>query len=145
MSFCYSEVTACLQVRFVKDSDDVTSTVYLTVVSDVVHRLCSFFKTRRFENTRSFVITWKRRRTIILMGPWERSRHHYQWLRRLIACFSLRRRGLGHKPVHMGFVVDEVAIGQALLRIFWVYPVSNTPQAHTFIYCRRCVILAGEK
>jgi len=146
VSFCYSAVTASLQVSFIEDSEDITITVYLAVVLDVVHRLCAFIKTRPFENRGSFVVTWKWSwRIIILMGPWERSRHHYQWLRRLVAGFSLRRRGLGHNPVHMGFVVDEVALGQALLRIFWFFLVSIIPQAHTNICCRRCVILANER
>jgi hypothetical protein len=43
-SFCYSEITACLQVSLVKDSEDATITVYLTIVSYLDHRLALSLK-----------------------------------------------------------------------------------------------------
>jgi hypothetical protein len=40
------------------------------------------------------------------------------WLKRLVAGFSLRRPGFAPGSVHVGFVVDKVALGQAFLRVF---------------------------
>jgi hypothetical protein len=39
------------------------------------------------------------------------------WLRRLVACLSPRMPGITPVSVHVGFVVDEVALGQVFL---WV-------------------------
>jgi hypothetical protein len=39
------------------------------------------------------------------------------WLRQLVAGFSSRSPGFAPGPVHMGFVVDKVALGQVFLRV----------------------------
>ena len=46
------------------------------------------------------------------------------WLRRLVAGLSLRRSGFCSWPIHMGFVVNKVALGQAFLRMSRFSPVS---------------------
>jgi hypothetical protein len=48
-------------------------------------------------------------------------------------------------PVHVGFVVDKVVLGQVFLQLLLFYPVSIIPQIshiHSFIYQRRCINLA---
>jgi hypothetical protein len=49
------------------------------------------------------------------------------WLRRLVTGLLPRRPGFAPGSVYMGFVVDEVALGQAFLPALWVFPVSITP------------------
>jgi hypothetical protein len=46
-----------------------------------------------------------------------------QWLRRLVAGLSLRRPG----SVHVGFVVDKVALGQVFPRVLRFSPVNLIP------------------
>jgi hypothetical protein len=63
-------------------------------------------------------------------------RHHkpLPWLRRLVAGVSLRRPGLPPVSVHMGFVADNVALGQVLLQVLQFSPVSIIPPwLHTHI------------
>jgi hypothetical protein len=45
-----------------------------------------------------------------------------RWLRRLIAGLSSRRPGLIPRPVHVGFVVDTVALGQVFSPGTSVFP-----------------------
>lgn len=44
-------------------------------------------------------------------------------LRRFVAGFSPRRPGLSPRLVHMGFVVEKVAVGQVFLRVLRFFPV----------------------
>jgi hypothetical protein len=46
------------------------------------------------------------------------------WLRRLVAGLSPRRTEFDPGSVHMGFVVDEVALGQVSPRVLRFYPVN---------------------
>jgi hypothetical protein len=46
-----------------------------------------------------------------------------QWLRRLAASLSRRRPVFAHALVHVGFVVDRVALGQVFLRVLR-FPLS---------------------
>jgi hypothetical protein len=56
------------------------------------------------------------------------------WLKRLVARLSPRRPGFGLGSVHVGFVVDKVALGQVFLRILWFSPVNIIPPGlHTHI------------
>jgi hypothetical protein len=53
---------------------------------------------------------------------------HVPWLRRLVAGLPPRRSGFAHLSVHVGVVVDEVALGQGSLRVLWFSPVNiNQP------------------
>jgi hypothetical protein len=45
------------------------------------------------------------------------------WLRRLIACLSPRRRGFTPVSVHMGFLVDNMALRHVLSK-FFDFPLS---------------------
>jgi hypothetical protein len=49
------------------------------------------------------------------------------WLRRLIAGLPTRKPGFDPGSVHVGFVVDKVALGQVFPRILRVSPVSFIP------------------
>jgi hypothetical protein len=49
------------------------------------------------------------------------------WLRRLVTGLSPRRPGFDPGSVHVGFVVDKVALGQAFLRVLRFSPVSLIP------------------
>ena len=56
------------------------------------------------------------------------------------------RSGFNHRPVHMGFMVDKVALGQVFLRVLWFFPVCTIPpmlHIHIlFICCWWCIVLA---
>jgi hypothetical protein len=49
------------------------------------------------------------------------------WLRRLVAGIRPRRPGFDPGSVHVGFVVDKVALGQVFLRVLRFLPVSFIP------------------
>jgi hypothetical protein len=49
------------------------------------------------------------------------------WLRRLVAGLSPRRPGFDPGSVHVGFVVDKVALGQVFPRVLRFSPVNFTP------------------
>jgi hypothetical protein len=49
------------------------------------------------------------------------------WLRRLVACLLPRRPGFDPGSVHVGFVVDKVALGQVFPRVLRFSPVNITP------------------
>ena len=49
------------------------------------------------------------------------------WLRWLVAGLSQRRPGFDPESVHVGFVVDKVALGQVSLRVLRFSPVSFIP------------------
>jgi hypothetical protein len=49
------------------------------------------------------------------------------WLRRLVASLSPRSPGLDPGSVHVGFVVDEVALGQVFPRVLRFSPVNFIP------------------
>jgi hypothetical protein len=46
------------------------------------------------------------------------------WLRRLVAGLSTRGPGFAPGSVHVGFVVDRLALGQVSLRVLGVTPVN---------------------
>jgi hypothetical protein len=53
-------------------------------------------------------------------------------LRRLVAGLSLQRPVFARRPVHVGFVVDKVAMRQVFLRVFRFSPVNIIlPLLHT--------------
>ena len=45
------------------------------------------------------------------------------WLRQLVAGLSLWTLIFSPMSVHMGFMVDKVALGQIFLNIAWFFPV----------------------
>jgi hypothetical protein len=49
------------------------------------------------------------------------------WLRRLVADISPRRPGFVPGSIHVRFVVDKVALGQAFLRVLRFSPVNIIP------------------
>jgi hypothetical protein len=49
------------------------------------------------------------------------------WLRRLVAGLSPRRPGFDPSPVHVGFMVDKVALGQVSPRVLRFSPVNLIP------------------
>jgi hypothetical protein len=49
------------------------------------------------------------------------------WLRRLIAGLSRRRSGFDPGSVHVGYVVDKMALGQVFLRVLRFPPVNFIP------------------
>jgi hypothetical protein len=49
------------------------------------------------------------------------------WLRWLVAGLSLRRLGFASGSVHVGFVVDILALGQVFLRVLWFSLVIIIP------------------
>jgi hypothetical protein len=51
----------------------------------------------------------------------------YGWLRRLVAGLSPRRAGFTPLSVHVGFVLDIVALGQVFLRVLRFSPVNIIP------------------
>jgi hypothetical protein len=55
--------------------------------------------------------------------------HLVPWLRRLVAGLSLWRSGFDPGSVHVGFVVEKVALGQVFLR------VVGSPLSISFHWC----------
>ena len=56
------------------------------------------------------------------------------WFRLLLAGLSPWRLGFIPRPVHVGFVVDKVALGQVSLRVCRFFPVSIIPpMLHTLL------------
>jgi hypothetical protein len=58
-------------------------------------------------------------------------------LRRSFAGLSTQRHGIDLSSVHVGFVVDKVAMGQVFLPVIWVSLVSITPptlHVHSHLY-----------
>jgi hypothetical protein len=49
------------------------------------------------------------------------------WVRRLVAGLSPRRPGFDPDSVHVGFVVDKIALGQVLLQVRLLSPVNLIP------------------
>jgi hypothetical protein len=49
------------------------------------------------------------------------------WLRRLVAGLSPKRPGIDPGSVHVGFVLDKVALGQVFPRVLRFYPLSFIP------------------
>jgi hypothetical protein len=49
------------------------------------------------------------------------------WFRRLVAGLSPPRTGFDPRSVHVGFVVDKVALGQAFPRVLRFSPVNFIP------------------
>jgi hypothetical protein len=49
------------------------------------------------------------------------------WLRRLVAGLSPRRPGSDPGSVHVGFLVDKMALGQIFPRVLRFFPVSLIP------------------
>jgi hypothetical protein len=59
------------------------------------------------------------------------------WLRRLFAGFSPRRPGIASRSVHVGFVLDEVALRQVFLRVLRFSPVIIIPP---LLHIHSCII-----
>jgi hypothetical protein len=49
------------------------------------------------------------------------------WLRQLVAGLSPWRPGIVLGSVHVGFVVDKVALGQVFSQVLWFSPVNIIP------------------
>jgi hypothetical protein len=49
------------------------------------------------------------------------------WLRQLVVDNSPQRPGFAPGPVHVGFVVDKVALGQVSVRVIQFSPVGLIP------------------
>jgi hypothetical protein len=70
------------------------------------------------------------RRANVQGAPW-----FIPWLRQLVAGLSPQRPGFLIESVYVDFVVDKVALGQVILRIFLFYPVNIIPPwLYTLIY-----------
>jgi hypothetical protein len=52
---------------------------------------------------------------------------HVAWLRRLLVVLSQRRPVFSPRSIHVGFVMDKVALGQGFLRVIRFSPVSIIP------------------
>jgi hypothetical protein len=64
------------------------------------------------------------------------------WLRRLVAGLSPRRPVFAPKSVHVGFVVDKVALGQGFLRVLRFSPVSIVP---SWLFIGRLICHLGDE
>jgi hypothetical protein len=49
------------------------------------------------------------------------------WLKQLVTGFSPQKPGFKPGSVHVGFVVEKVALGQVFLQVLWFSPVSIIP------------------
>jgi hypothetical protein len=55
------------------------------------------------------------------------------WLRRLDAGLSPWNPGLAPRSIHVGFVVDKVAVGEGLLRVILFFPVNIIPPSFSIL------------
>jgi branched-subunit amino acid transport protein len=69
------------------------------------------------------------------------------WLEWLVAGLSPRRPGFAARSVHVGFVVDKVALGQVFLRVLRFSPVSIFYHCSIPVYHRpmRCATALTEQ
>jgi hypothetical protein len=63
------------------------------------------------------------------------------WLRRLVAGLSLSRPGSDPGSVHVGFVVEKVALGQVFPRVLRFSPVSFIPPVFHYLKQRKKLII----
>jgi hypothetical protein len=56
-------------------------------------------------------------------------------LRQLVTSLSLWRPGFDDKPVHMGLVADQVAVGQVFLQVLQFSLISIIPQMPPIKFC----------
>jgi hypothetical protein len=49
------------------------------------------------------------------------------WLRRLVVGLTLRRPVFAPRSIHVGFVVNKVALGHVFVRVLRFYPVNIIP------------------
>jgi hypothetical protein len=59
------------------------------------------------------------------------------WMRQLVTTLETWRSSFKPRPVHVGFLVDTVALGQVFLQIIQSYHVRIIPPVfdfHSFIY-----------
>ena len=81
--------------------------------------------------------------TALLYRVWMVYGEHVAWLGWVVANLSLQRRGFNPRPVHVGFVVDRVAVGQFSLGLLLFSPVSIIPpllHTHSFTYHPRYIM-----
>jgi hypothetical protein len=63
------------------------------------------------------------------------------WLRSLVVGLSSRRPGFTPGSIHVGFVVEKVALGRGFLRVFRFSPVNIIPPSLSkLISSGECVI-----
>jgi hypothetical protein len=63
----------------------------------------------------------------------ETSREAVPWHRRLAAGLSQRSPAFGPRSIHVGFVVDKMALGLAFLRVLQFSPVNIIPPSFSII------------
>ena len=63
------------------------------------------------------------------------------WLRRLVACLPQRRPGFDPGSVHVGFVVDKVALGQVFPRVLRFSPVIFIPPVLHYLENEKYMII----
>lgn len=68
------------------------------------------------------------------------------WLSWLVAWLSLQWFGLNPKPDHVGFVVEEVALGKVFLRVLQILPacvILPMLHTHSVVYHQCCIIFCS--
>ena len=63
------------------------------------------------------------------------------WLRRLVAGLSPLRPGFDPGSVHVGFVVDKVALGQVFPRVLWFASANVIPPVLHYMEKREKLII----
>jgi len=65
-------------------------------------------------------------------------------VRRLVVCVVARMLIFYHRPGYLGFVVEEVGLGQVSLRVFWFPMLVSFHQCSILVRLRRYTILRIE-
>jgi hypothetical protein len=86
------------------------------------HFVYGMRKTKHVEHFRSWVIS------VSVTNIWGRA---VPWLRSLVAGLSPWRLGFTPGSIHVGFVVDKVALGQVFLQVLQFSPVNISFHHHS--------------
>jgi hypothetical protein len=93
-----------------------------------------------FRNTEHAYLA-KRLKAFFFYRSTEYSSWAVPWLRRLVSGLSPRRTGFDPRSVHVGFVMDEVALGQVFTRVPRVFPVNFVPPLFHYTEKRKKLII----
>jgi hypothetical protein len=100
------------------------------------------YSTKTFFFSQFIAVAWSRRMSLYPQSTCSKARTRaVPWLRSLVAGLSPRRPGFASGSIHVGFVVDKLALGQVFLRVLRFSTVNIIPPSLSkLISSGECVI-----